>query len=112
MMKEFGCHTEFVERDEEIKPALKRALDFVRKESKPAFIEIFVDPEVMHEIQTMNVTGTLTWITWDDLSEKQQRFILEENMVNPMMLTQVHPSVAEAVFKGPPPPEAHKMRRF
>jgi len=112
MMKEFGCHTEFVERDEEIKPALKRALDFVRKESKPAFIEVFVDPEVMHEIQTMNVTGTLTWITWDDLSEKQQRFILEENMVNPMMLTQVHPSVAEAVLKGPPPPEAHKMRRF
>jgi len=112
MMKEFGCHTEFVERDEEIKPAMKRALDFVRKESKPAFMEVFVDPEVMHEIQTMNVTGSLTWMTWDDLSEDQQRLILKENLINPMLITQVHPSVAQAMMGGPPPPESHGMRKI
>ena len=37
MFAEFGCHPEFVERDDQVKPALKRACDFAMRESKPVF---------------------------------------------------------------------------
>jgi len=71
MFKEMGIHTELVEHDMEVKPALKRAFDFVRRESKPAFVEMFIDPDVLQEIWA---TGLLTMVVgnipWDELTDK------------------------------------------
>jgi len=71
MFKQFGIHTELVERDVEVKPALKRAFDFVKKESKPAFVEMFIDADVLQEIWA---TGLMVMVTgnipWDELTDK------------------------------------------
>lgn len=76
MFKEFGCHAELVERDVEVKPALKRAFDFVKRESKPAFVEMFIDADVLQEIWT---TGLMVMcvgnIPWDELSEKSKEIL-------------------------------------
>jgi len=99
MIKEFGCHTEFVERDAELKPALKRAFDFVRKESKPAFVEVFVDPDVLQEIWAGLLTAGMGSIPWDELPEEGQRIIEAGGMVNMMYAQIVHPSWQPHLFK-------------
>lgn len=101
MFKEFGCHTEFVERDEEVKPALKRAFDFVRKESKPAFVEVFVDPDVLQEIWGQSLTpGIGTFLEWDELPEEGQKVILEQRLVPPTWIMLVRPSWMQAIMGG------------
>ena len=71
MFKQFGIHTELVKRDVEMKPALKRAFDFVKKESKPAFVEVFIDPDVLQEIWATGLMVLVTGnIPWDDLTDK------------------------------------------
>jgi len=69
MFAEFGIHTEFANRDDQIKPALKRCFDFVRSQGKPAFLELHVDEDVMQEIwPTICATMSSGWIKWEDLS--------------------------------------------
>ena len=78
MFKEFGCHPEFVERDEEIKPALKRAFDFVRDKSKPAFVQIFIDKDVLQEVwATMLGPVCNNLLRFDELPEEGQKFCVE-----------------------------------
>jgi len=72
---EMGCHTEFVESSEQVKPALERAVAISLKEQKTSFVECFVDPHAMHSMM-MNpffmpmLAGTLHW---DDLPEQGKK---------------------------------------
>ena len=76
MFKQLGIHTELVERDVEMKPALKRAFDYVKRESKPAFVEVFIDPDVLQEIWA---TGLMTMVVgnspWDDLTDMAKEIL-------------------------------------
>ena len=100
MFKEFGCHTEFVERDHELRPALKRACDFAMSESKPAFIEVFVDPDVLQEIWGQSGAMFSHFIKWNELPEEGQRMILEEKLVSPATLPMLDPSWQEPVRRA------------
>jgi acetolactate synthase-1/2/3 large subunit len=101
MFKEFGCHTELVERDVEVKPALKRAFDFVKRESKPAFVEMFIDADVLQEIWT---TGLMIMcvgnLPWDELSEKTKE-ILDQvwERTPPLWMGMANPNWAEELGK-------------
>lgn len=100
MMAEFGCHPEFVERDTELLPALKRSFDFVRDKSKPAFIEIFVDPDVLHEIWYAYLTPiTCAELEWDEIPKEGQEVILREGLIFPDYLPFCTESVQEAYAK-------------
>ena len=101
MFAEFGCHPENVVKDSEVKPALKRALDFVRKESKPAVINANTDPMVLQEIWATALTGLAMACTeWDEVPEEGKKLILEENLVTPLQFAYgVRPSVQEAIMK-------------
>ncbi|OGC76518.1 MAG: hypothetical protein A2Z27_05025 [candidate division Zixibacteria bacterium RBG_16_50_21] len=83
MMAEFGCHTEFVEKDGEFKPAFKRALDFVRDKSKPAFIEVFVEGRVMNEIWATFLTNCCGFLEWEDLPEEGRKAIMDLGLCDP-----------------------------
>jgi thiamine pyrophosphate-dependent acetolactate synthase large subunit-like protein len=92
MFREFGCHTEFVEKDEELKPAMKRAFDFVRDQSKPAFIEVFVDPDTLQEIWNVLIGVIGVDVEWDELPEKGQEVIKRLNLVSPAFAPLTHPT--------------------
>jgi len=78
MFKEFGCHAEFVERDVELKPAMKRACDFVRSKSKPAFVEVFIDKDVLQEIwSTMITPMAINTLKWEEIPEAGQKIIAD-----------------------------------
>jgi len=101
MFKEFGCHTEFVERDVEVKPALKRAFDFVRAKSKPAFVNIIIDKDVLQEIWTNQIIpmciGTLSW---DEIPDSGKELIIKSYDVwAPMVRLWEHPGWGEEVVK-------------
>jgi acetolactate synthase-1/2/3 large subunit len=83
MFAEFGCHTEFVRNDYEYTAALKRAFDYVRDHGKPAFVEVFVDPEVMNEIWSTFLTACCGFLDWDDIPEEGKKAITELGLVNP-----------------------------
>ena len=82
-MAEFGCHTEFVEKDSEMKAALKRSLDFVRDKNKPAFIEVFVEGRTMNEIWGTFLTNCCGFLEWDDLPEEGRKAIMELGLCDP-----------------------------
>jgi len=99
MFKEFGCHTEFVERDVELKPSLKRAFDFVKRESKPAFVEVFIDKDVLQEIWVTEIIpmciGTLAW---EEIPEAGQKIIKETyHRWSPLVAGWAHPGWAEHI---------------
>ena len=76
MIAEFGLHTELVTKDSEARPALKRAFDFVRDKHKPAFIECFVDEDVMQEIwPTICATWSSGFIPFKDLPKEAQELM-------------------------------------
>jgi acetolactate synthase-1/2/3 large subunit len=76
MFKPLGIHTEFVERDVEVKPALKRAFDFVRDKNKPAFVEMFIDHDVLQEIWGTGLfIMTAGNLPWDEVTEKGKELI-------------------------------------
>ena len=83
MMAEFGCHTEFVQTDGEMKPALKRSLDFVRNKSKPAFIEVFVEGRTMNEIWATFLTNCCGFLEWEDLPEEGRQAIQKYGLCDP-----------------------------
>ncbi|MGD8890976.1 MAG: thiamine pyrophosphate-binding protein [Desulfobacterales bacterium] len=83
IMAEFGCHTEFVEKDGEMKSALKRSLDFVRDKSKPAFIEVFVEGQTMNEIWATFLTNCCGFLEWEDLPEEGRDAIMKLGLCDP-----------------------------
>jgi len=93
MFKEFGCHTEFVERDAELKPALKAAFDYVKKECKPAFVEVMVEEDVLQEIWGLGLVGALGNMPWEGMTEEGQRLIDTKVIRIPIeYFMMVHPS--------------------
>lgn len=94
---EFGCHPEFVETDAQIKPALKRACDFAMREKKPAFIELFVDPDILQEIWIGMAAGFSRFAKWDQLPEDGKKAILDYGLVPRSALTTVDPTWREAI---------------
>ncbi len=77
MFAEFGCHTEFVERPDQIKPALKRSFEIAMREKRPAFIETFVDMDVLHsnQAQPRALASRAVVTRWEELSVKGQKLI-------------------------------------
>jgi acetolactate synthase-1/2/3 large subunit len=58
MFEPIGCHGEFVNRPEQMKPALERAFN----SGKPAVVNVMVDPMFMHPWVPQNVlAGYLKW---------------------------------------------------
>ncbi len=87
MFAELGCHSEFVDRPEQLKPALKRAFAVAMNEKRPAFIEVFVDPDVV--MSTGAQPGTImrqaATYRWNELPEKGQKFIATQ-LVTPGLI--------------------------
>lgn len=83
IMAEFGCHTEFVDKDADMKAALKRSLDFVRDKNKPAFIEVFVEGRTMNEIWGTFLTNCCGFLEWEDLPEEGRKAIMELGLCDP-----------------------------
>jgi len=93
VFRPFGCHGELVEQDRQIKPALKRAMDFIRNESKPAVVNCITDPDILHEAwATLGLGPTFSFIPWDELPEKGRRELIEYNMVPPQFFPLLDPS--------------------
>ena len=99
MFKQFGIHTELVERDGEMKPALKRAFDYVRKANKPAFVEVFIDPDPLQEIWVQGLTVMMVGnIPWDDLTEKTKEILdLTWERIGPGYMGMAHATWAEGI---------------
>ncbi len=78
MFAEVGCHPEFVEKPEQIKPALKRAFEVAMREKKPAFIECFVEPYAIHpsSAQPGSVISLAAQFKWDDLPERGKEAVV------------------------------------
>jgi acetolactate synthase-1/2/3 large subunit len=76
MMAELGARPEFVDKPEQLKPAIERSFKFAMAEKKPAFIEVFVDQDVVHS----NMAAPFGMITrsnamkWADVPEKGRKF--------------------------------------
>ncbi|MBI4180534.1 MAG: thiamine pyrophosphate-binding protein [Chloroflexi bacterium] len=98
MFKVFGCHTEFVEGDEQLKPVLKRAFDFALREKKPAFIEVLIDPDALQKLWLIRAALRSRWVKWDQLSERGQQMVLEYGLVSPSFLPTVDPTWRDAIL--------------
>jgi hypothetical protein len=95
---EMGCHPEFVQKDSELKPALKRAFDYVRDKSMPAFVEVFVDDSVMHDVIARFIAVLGGAIEWEELPLESRKLLIEQNMLTePGLSLGAHPSWKEAV---------------
>lgn len=93
MFKAFGCHGELVENDKQIKPALKRAMDYIRTKSKPAVVNCLTDPDILHEAwATLGMGPIFTFIPWDEVPEKGRRELIEYRMVPPQFFPYLDPS--------------------
>ena len=78
---ELGCHPEFVQRGEELKPALKRAFDFVREKSMPAFVEVVVDPTVMHDVIAKFFPLLVGFLKWEEVPLETRKMVLEQGLI-------------------------------
>lgn len=75
MFEATGCHGENVERPEEIRPALERAFN----SGKPAVINVFVDPTVMHKGMMLNMDqAAVGWLEPDQVPEAGRKIIFRE----------------------------------
>ncbi len=74
---EMGAYPVFIERPEEAKAAIKRACEVAMKEKRPAFVECFVDMDVLHSnfAQPASLVRTAGQFKWDELPEKGKRII-------------------------------------
>ena len=98
MMAEFGCHTEFVMRDSELRPALNRATDWVRNKCKPAFIEVHTNPEVNNEIVALFSSLIYGFLKWDEIAPEGQRYALTQGMAEePYLSMGADPSWKEVI---------------
>ncbi len=90
MFAEIGCHAEFVERPEEVKPAVKRAIEIAIKEKQPAFVEAFVDTEVVHSsmAQPAALARTSLYFRWDELPDKGKKLVATQ-LASPAAMTRL-----------------------
>jgi len=101
MFTEFGCHAECIERDSDVKPALKRSLDFVRQKCRPAFIEAFIDPDPLQEIwTTFLVPMCVGSMHWDDMEPGIRKLVDETwDHTSALAFPWMHPSWQEGIEK-------------
>ncbi|MFH0846731.1 MAG: thiamine pyrophosphate-binding protein [Chloroflexota bacterium] len=78
MFAEVGAYPEFVDKPEQLKPAVKRAFQVAMREKRPAFVEVFVDMDVLHS----NFGNPATYLyraagqfKWDQLPDKGKKLI-------------------------------------
>jgi thiamine pyrophosphate-dependent acetolactate synthase large subunit-like protein len=78
MFAEVGHHPEYVERAEQIKPAVKRAFEWSMREKKPSFIECPVEPLAMHTSQAQpgRVLSLAQEFKWDQLPDKGKEAVV------------------------------------
>jgi acetolactate synthase-1/2/3 large subunit len=87
MMGELGAKPFFVDKPEQLKPAISQAFKHAMQNKLPAFIEVFVDKDVVHS----NMASPLTMITrsntikWSDMPEKGKSFVAQQ-IANPQIL--------------------------
>lgn len=75
MFEATGCHGENVEKPEEIRPALERAFH----SGKPAVINVFVDPNVIHKGMMLNMDqAAVGWLEPDQVPEAGRKIIFRE----------------------------------
>ncbi len=75
MFEATGCHGENVEKPEEIRPALERAFS----SGKPAVINVFVDPKVIHKGMMLNMDqAAVGWLEPDQVPEAGRKIIFRE----------------------------------
>ncbi|MBI2876771.1 MAG: hypothetical protein HYY20_07810, partial [Candidatus Tectomicrobia bacterium] len=95
---EMGCHPEFVQQDSELKPALKRAFDHVRTKSTPAFVEVFVDDTVMHDVIARFIAVLGGALSWEELPLESRKLLIQQGMLTePSLSLGAHPTWKEAV---------------
>ena len=87
MAEAFGAHTEFVDKPEQLEPAIKRSFEVAMREKKPAFIEVFVDMDVIHSnfAQPAALVRTARQFNWDELPDKGQKLVATQ-LVSPAAL--------------------------
>ena len=87
MFAEVGAYPEFVDRPEQLKSAIKRAFAVAMNEKRPAFIETFVDPDVVMSTgaQPAAVIRQAQTYRWDELPDKGQKFIATQ-LVTPELI--------------------------
>ncbi|MFH1639704.1 MAG: thiamine pyrophosphate-dependent enzyme [Chloroflexota bacterium] len=98
MFAEMGCYTEFVNKPEQLKPALKRSFAVAMKEKKPAFIEVFVDKDVVHSnmANPVRAISQSNNIKWDDLPDRGKNFVATQ-LVTPQILTRISKDWQEGI---------------
>ncbi|MFH0846609.1 MAG: thiamine pyrophosphate-binding protein [Chloroflexota bacterium] len=98
MFAEVGAHPEFVEKPEQLKPAIKRAFQVAMKEKKPAFVEVFVDMDVVHSsfAQPASVVRTAAQFKWDELPDKGKKLIATQ-LVSPVSLSRLPKDYQEGI---------------
>jgi len=77
-MADLGCHTEFVEKSEQVKPAIEKAIEVSLREKRPSFIEAFVDPDAMSTLFSGPALAFMLAgsITWDDVPNRGKEIML------------------------------------
>ncbi|MBI4773391.1 MAG: thiamine pyrophosphate-binding protein [Deltaproteobacteria bacterium] len=96
MVAEFGVHGEYVERDEEMLPALDRCLKAVR-EGVPAHVNVIADPIVNNEIMGLFTATLYGNIPYNDLTRPAKRLITEHGYFRKASAFSAHPSWLKAV---------------
>jgi len=101
MFKAFDCHGELVQQDTEIKPALKRGMDYVRTKSRPAVVNCLTDPIAFHEIYlTLGLIAFYGHIPWGEIPEFIQQLIIQRKLVPPQYLAFCEPGWVEAITQA------------
>jgi len=87
MMSELGAHAEFVDRPEQLKDAIRRSFKISMEEKRPSFIEVFVDPEVVHSNQgaPLAIIRNSFNILWNDLPDRGKKFVTQQ-LANPQII--------------------------
>jgi len=80
MFEATGCHGEYVERPEQIRPALERAFN----SGKPAVINVDVDPKVIHRGMMLNMDQpSIGWLEPDQVPEEGRKIVFRDPATKP-----------------------------
>lgn len=111
IFKNYGIHTELVEDTEEIKPALKRSFDWIKKTSKPAVVNAIIDPEPLMDGWAAWFCILATHIPWDRVPEKGKEWYLSGKGLGAFGLSMYYPEgIEEARRRGLSEEEMRKRR--
>lgn len=89
MIAELGAHPEFVDKPEQLKPAIERSFKYAMAEKKPAFIEVFVDQDVVHSNMAapFGMIARSNALKWENVPEKGRKFAAQ--LAGPQLLARL-----------------------